>query len=250
MSAVVLVLACATAAGGQAAGARGRGAAPAPPPGPPAENPRDLQEVWTGNFRVDIKPKMKPVAQKIFDENTEELRRGLPVTKDPAFWCTPVGIPHIYNNGIHPFEILQTQGRTFIFYEADRTWRTIWTDGRSIPEEAEDMWLGYSVGRWEGDEFVVETAGFNDKSWLLLGEGSPHSTALRVIERFKRVDRDNLQIKFTLTDPEYYEGPWTLTGNFRRQPRERRWELDETYCVPEEQQNFDRTVLTPNARPK
>src|SRR6186713_1384145 len=119
MSAVALVLACATAAGGQAAGARGRGAAPAPPPGPPAENPRDLQEVWTGNFRVDIKPKMKPVAQKIFDENTEELRRGLPVTKDPAFWCTPVGIPHIYNNGIHPFEILQTQGRTFIFYEAD-----------------------------------------------------------------------------------------------------------------------------------
>jgi hypothetical protein len=209
-----------------------------------------LQEVWTGNFRVDTKPKMKPVAQKIFDENTEELRRNLPVTKDPAFWCTPVGIPHIYNNGIHPFEILQIPGRTFIFYEADRTWRTVWTDGRAIPDDVEDLWLGYSVGRWEGDEFVVETAGFNDKSWLLLGEGSPHSTGLRVIERFKRVDRDNLQIKFTLTDPDYYEGPWTLTGNFRRQPRERRWELDETYCVPEEQQNFDRTVLTPNARPK
>ena len=238
------------AASAQQGGGRGRGAAAPPgPPAPPAENPKDLQEVWLGNFRVDSKPKMKPVAQKLFDENTEELRRKVPVTKDPAFWCTPVGIPHIYNNGIHPFEILQTPARTFIFYEADRTWRTVWTDGRSIPDDVEDLWLGYSVGHWEGDEFVVETAGFNDKTWLLLGEGSMHSTKLRVIERFKRVDRDNLQIKFRLIDPDYYEGEWTLTGNFRRQPRERRWELDETYCVPEEQQTFDKVVLTPNAAP-
>ena len=120
---VLTVTSSLVAQGGQAAG-RGRGAAP---PAPPAENPRDLQEVWTGNFRVDVKPKMKPVAQKIYDDNTEELRRKLPVTKDPAFWCTPVGIPHIYNNGIHPFEIVTIPGRTFIFYEADRTWRTVWT---------------------------------------------------------------------------------------------------------------------------
>ena len=242
-SVAVLMLTSLVAAQGAA---RGRGAAPPGPAAPPAENPRDLQEVWTGNFRVDSKPKMRPVAQKIFDENTEELRRKLPVTKDPAFWCTPVGVPHIYNNGIHPFEILQTPARTFIFYEADRTWRTVWTDGRSIPDEAEDLWMGYSIGRWEGEEFVVESAGFNDKTWLLLGEGSPHSTKLRVTERFRRVDRDNLQIKFTLTDPDYYEGPWTLTGNFRRQPK---WELDETFCVPDEQKAFDQTVLTPNAAP-
>jgi hypothetical protein len=106
--------------------------------------------------------------------------------------------------------------------------------------------MGYSIGHWEGDEFVVETGGFNDKTWLLLGEGSPHSTKLRVTERFKRVDRDSLQIKFTLTDPDYYEGPWTLTGNFRRQPK---WELDETFCVPDEQKAFEHTVLTPNAAP-
>ena len=200
-SVAVLILTSSIAAQGaapaQQGGGRGRGAAAPPgPPAPPAENPKDLQEVWSGNFRVDSKPKMKPVAQKLFDDNTEELRRKVPVTKDPAFWCTPVGIPHIYNNGIHPFEILQTPARTFIFYEADRTWRTVWTDGRSIPNDVEDLWLGYSVGHWEGDEFVVETAGFNDKTWLLLGEGSMHSTKLRVIERFKRVDRDNLQIKF------------------------------------------------------
>ena len=69
---------------------------------------------------------------------------------------------------------------------------------------------------------------------------------LHITERFRRVDRDTLQITFTLTDPEYYEGPWLLTGNFRRQPT---WELDESFCVPDEQQIFDQTVLSPNARP-
>jgi hypothetical protein len=238
--AAILTLAVSITAQGQA---RGRGAAA---PAPPAANPRDLQGVWSGNLRTDSKPKLRAAAQKIFDDNTEELRRKVPVTKDPVFWCTPAGVPHVYANGVHPFEILQTPARTFLFYEADRTWRTVWTDGRKMPDDVSDLWMGYSVGRWEGNEFVVETAGFNDKTWVLQGEGTTHSTNLRITERFRRVDRDNLQIKFTLTDPDYYEGPWTLTGNYRLQPK---WELDESFCVPEEQQIFDQTVLSPNAKP-
>jgi len=240
--AAILTLAVSITAQGQA---RGRGAA-APAPAPPAANPRDLQGVWSGNLRTDSKPKLRAAAQKIFDDNTEELRRKVPVTKDPVFWCTPAGVPHVYANGVHPFEILQTPARTFLFYEADRTWRTVWTDGRKMPDDVSDLWMGYSIGRWEGNEFVVETAGFNDKTWVLQGEGTTHSTNLRITERFRRVDRDTLQIKFTLTDPDYYEGPWTLTGNYRLQPK---WEIDESFCVPEEQQIFDQTVLSPNARP-
>lgn len=240
--AAILTLAVSITAQGAA---RGRGAA-APAGAPPAANPRDLQGVWQGNLRTDSKPKLRAAAQKIFDDNTEELRRKVPVTKDPVFWCTPAGVPHVYNNGVHPFEILQTPARTFLFYEADRTWRTVWTDGRKMPDDVSDLWMGYSVGRWEGNEFVVETAGFNDKTWVLQGEGTTHSTNLRITERFRRVDRDNLQIKFTLTDPDFYEGPWTLTGNYRLQPK---WELDESFCVPEEQQIFDQTVLSPNAKP-
>ena len=170
----ILTLAVSITAQGQA---RGRGAAAH---GCAARHqPRDLQGVWSGGLRTDSKPKLRAVAQKIFDDNTEELRRKLPVTKDPVFWCTPAGVPHVYDNGVHPFEILQTPARTFLFYESDRTWRTVWTDGRSMPDDVSDLWMGYSIGRWEGNEFVVETAGFNDKTWVLQGEGTTHSTKLR-----------------------------------------------------------------------
>jgi hypothetical protein len=209
-------------------------------------DPRDLQGVWQGTLRTISKPRLRPVAQKIFDDNTEELRRKLPITKDPVLRCAPLGVPHIYNNGVHPFEILQTPARTFLFYESDRTWRTVWTDGRSMPDDVSDLWLGYSIGRWEGNELVIETEGFNDKTWILQGEGTTHSDKLHVTERVRRTGRASLQIAFTLTDPEYFEGPWTLTGDYKLQPK---WELDESFCVPEEQQIFDRTVLAPNARP-
>ena len=242
-SAAILTLTVSISAQGQG---RGRGgAAPPAPAAPPVADPRDLQSVWQGNMRVDTTPKMLPVAQKRFDDNTEELRRKVPITKDPTFRCDPAGVPHVYNNGVHPFEILQTPSRTFLFYEAARMWRTVWTDGRSIPDDVDDLWLGYSVGRWEGNELVVDTAGFNDTTWIDAG-GHPHSTKLHVTERFRRVDRDTLQIKLTLTDPEYYDGPWSLTGTYRRQPK---WEVEESFCIPDEQQIFDQTVLKPNARP-
>jgi hypothetical protein len=89
-------------------------------------------------------------------------------------------------------------------------YRQIFTDGRKLPEDPNPNWMGYSVGRWEGDEFVVETAGFNDEGWLDNG-GHPSTDALRVTERFRRKDFGHLDVAITVDDPKAYTKPWTIT---------------------------------------
>jgi hypothetical protein len=86
---------------------------------------------------------------------------------------------------------------------------------------------------------------FNDKTWLLAA-GYPHSTALRVRERFHRVDSEKLQITFTIDDPTFYTEPWTITGAYERRPN---WEVGEAFCVGDEQMAFRDTILAPNAKP-
>jgi hypothetical protein len=86
--------------------------------------------------------------------------------------------------------------------------------------------MGYSVGHWDENTFVVETVGFNDKTWLDR-LGHPHSTELRVIERFRRTDRDHMQIEITMEDPKALVKPWTTTFYSELRPK---WELGEISC--------------------
>jgi hypothetical protein len=97
-----------------------------------------------------------------------------------------------------------------ILYEAFATFRQIFTDGRSLPPDPNPSWMGYSVGHWEGETLVVDTAGFNDKSWIDTG-GRPHSEALHVTERYRRRDFGHLEIQITIDDPKAYTKPWTVT---------------------------------------
>ena len=94
----------------------------------------------------------------------------------------------------------------------------MFTDGRTLPEATEPSWLGYSVGRWDGDTFVVETTGFRDGGWLDTRTARPHSDALRVTERFRRVDFGRLELTITIDDPKAYLKPWTITAPFEFLP--------------------------------
>src|SRR5271166_1477466 len=97
-----------------------------------------------------------------------------------------------------------------ILYESDGTHRQIYTDGRALPKEvAQPSCLGYSAGKWVGDTLVVETAGFNDKTWLDL-IGHPHSEALRIVERYRRRDFGHLDVEMTFDDPQMYTKPFTI----------------------------------------
>ncbi len=153
---------------------------------------------------------------------------GIADTNDPHHYCDPIGVPRA-DLSKRPIEIVQTEDEIYIFYEEDHIWRQIYMDGRAIPEAPDPSYLGYSVGRWEGDTLVVETAGFNDQTWLD-DAGHPHSDALHVVERFRRAGSDALQVSVTIEDPKAYSKIWTSAPrNF--QPK-RGYEFVEDYCVP------------------
>lgn len=88
--------------------------------------------------------------------------------------------------------------------------RKIFTDSRKLPQDPNPAWFGYSVGRWEGDAFVVESSGFNDNVWLD-NSVRPATEQLKVIERFRRVDFGHIDIDITIDDPQAYTRPWSVT---------------------------------------
>ena len=96
-----------------------------------------------------------------------------------------------------------------ILQEGDATFRQIFLDGRPLPKDPQPSWMGYSVGKWEGDSLIVDTVGFNDKGWLD-GAGHPHSEALKVQERYRRRDFGHMDAQVTIDDPKMYTKPFTI----------------------------------------
>jgi hypothetical protein len=120
----------------------------------------------------------------------------------------PPGVPNI-TFAPHPFKIIQIPGLVVILHEALMTFRQVFTDGRALPQEAEPTWMGYSVGTWEGNQLVVRTTGFNDKTWLDIA-GHPVTEELKVTERFRRRDFGHLDLEITIDDAKAYTRPWTV----------------------------------------
>jgi hypothetical protein len=152
------------------------------------------------DFKRDESP-IRPEASKIL--------RGRAPGNGPGDHCLPIGIPAA---GLlsEPNKIVQSPRLTVIMYETDGTHRQIYTDGRTLPKEFEQpSWLGYSAGKWVGDTLVVETGGFNDKTWLDLS-GHPHSEALRIVERYHRQDFGHMDVEMTFNDPQMYTKPFTI----------------------------------------
>ena len=96
-----------------------------------------------------------------------------------------------------------------MMYEADNSRRQIYTDGRKLPVDPNPSWMGYSIGRWEGDVLVVDSMGFTDQVWID-ALGHPVSEALRIQERFARRDFGYIDLEVTITDPKMYTRPITF----------------------------------------
>jgi hypothetical protein len=129
--------------------------------------------------------------------------------EDPLARCLPHGVPRINTNGLFPFKIIQTPQLIAILYEQLYLFRQVFLDGRKLAANPNPAWLGYSTGRWDGDTLVVETSGFNDKTWLDTERGHPASEALHVTERFRRRNFGTLEVVATIDDPKAYTKPWT-----------------------------------------
>ncbi|HEY2380248.1 MAG TPA: hypothetical protein VGK48_03600 [Terriglobia bacterium] len=128
---------------------------------------------------------------------------------DPVRWCDPTGFPRImWNPTPAGMRLAQAGDEVIQFFQNNRVWRDIWTDGRKLPgDDADSRWYGYAVGRWEGDTFVVNSNNFTEGSWLDQ-YGSPHSDEMSVEERYRRVDHDHLEMTLNITDPKTYTGTW------------------------------------------
>lgn len=176
-----------------------------------------------------------------------EFRRN-----DPLGRCEPMGLVRNLNVEIIPphltFEIVQTPGRIFQFFEYRHDWREIWMDGRALPDLNDVFlkWNGHSVGHMEGDTLVVESVGFDDRSWVDKF-GYPHSEELYLEERYRRVDADTLELVMTITDPVMYSEPWVSDRKLFQLNREKANQWDEQiYCVPAEEFSYQRVIGTGN----
>jgi hypothetical protein len=209
----------------------------APPP-KTADGKPDLSGIWEPdgtkfirNLAADLKPEdvaMTPSAQSLFDRR----KTGSLSKEEPDANCLPQGVPKIAAAPA-PWRIVQTPGVTFIVYEAFTQWRQIFTDGRPLPVNPNPTWFGYSVGKWDGDTFVVETTGFNGKAWLDQ-LGHPSSDALHVTERYRRVTVGRLDLQITIDDSKSYTKPWTVMEHPRLVPDT---ELLEFICLENEKDN-------------
>jgi hypothetical protein len=202
-------------------------------PAPKASNAKpDLSGIWRvatnrylQNIAADVgDAPFQPWAAALYKERSEALGKGRPSEE-----CIPHGIPDGMLVRNSPFKIVQTPGELIILYEEFNHFRQIFTDGRGLPPEKSPSWFGYSTGRWEGDTFVAETVGFNDKSWFD-DPGHPHSEELRVTERFQRRDFGHLTVQITFDDPKAYTKPWSATVPFDLLPDT---ELIESICENE-----------------
>jgi len=173
------------------------GRAGGPPPagrgGPP---PR--RERFEDNYNDAAKAKAKTLSDK----------------DDPALRCqnTAFGTLSVsaYNTGLVA-QIVQTPKFVVILSETNPTFRIIPTDGRAYRDEQPPSSRGDSVGHWEGDVFVVDTRNFSDKNWMHAeGEVSFHSDALRIVERYHRINKDTMEVEATIEDPKTLTRPWNV----------------------------------------
>ena len=176
-----------------------------------ADGKPDLSGVWRGagplyrfNIAQDLKPEdIQPWAEELFLQRVRDSRKDSPLAK-----CLPVSVP--FHDFFNLTRIVQTPALIVMLYESPNSpHRTIFTDGRELPKDPNPTWLGYSIGRWEGDTLVVTSAGFNDRAWLD-SAGHPQTESLRITERFRRRDFGHMDFEITIDDPKVFTRPFTI----------------------------------------
>jgi hypothetical protein len=185
------------------------------------------------------------------DESRQKLEAARPpfganvtydnVTDPVQKYCDPPGITRLY---LYPYEFMfiPTPGTVYILYEFSRVWRAIPLN-KDHPKDPDATWMGDSVGKYERDTLVIDTVGFNDKTWIDQ-IGHPHSDALHLVERLRRVNQDTLEVEVTFDDPKAYEKPFSTKRTFTRSTSP----LTEAFCSLSEMQAFQDEVMKPTVQ--
>jgi hypothetical protein len=219
-------------------------------------SPHDLSGVWMirqdARFSPTHEPPsafLQPWALAKLNAEPMALRKDLPgghaggdtaLGRDEDIRCSQISLTDFILKQ-KPIEIVQTPQRIFMFFEYEHTYREIWMDGRALPKDPDPSYFGYSVGRWEGDTLIVESAGFNDQTVI---NGMPHSDAVHLVEHYRRPDLDTLELTMTADDSKAYTKPWTAGPvKLAWHPD---WELVEAFCLQEDNAAFKNKVIDPS----
>jgi hypothetical protein len=207
-----------------------------------ADGKPDLSGIWrahAGGYALDVTSDLKPGEILPWAEELYRQRQARFGQDNPTAHCFPAPGPQISS---WLYKIVQTPSVIAFLPEAyplPPAFRQVLTDGRGLPKDPNPSWQGYSVGHWDGETLVIESAGFNDKTWLDIG-GHPHTEDLRVTERFHRTDFGHMQLKTTFDDPKAYARPWTVSIEVELVPDT---ELLEYVCN-ENEKDFQHFVTT------
>ena len=232
---------------------------------------RDLSGIWDAG---GIEGGIQPNGAYEYPDDPDHLGRDVPYTalgkearmknkpgsgvsgqfpvaevNDPVDYCDPQGMPRNDLFELRTVEILQNANHVVILNQTNDTWRIIWTDGRNLPEDPGPRWNGYAVGRWVDDyTFVADYVGMDPRTWLD-NVGRPHSDALRVEERWHRVNYDTLELTVTIDDPKFYAQPWKALDRYVLHRLPDGYDISEFICSATETAEYDRVIGKPVAPP-
>jgi hypothetical protein len=169
----------------------------------------------------------------------------------PAFGNDPLGDanpPGLVRTLVYfrPIDMIQSPDRIVQLFEYAHFWRTIWIDGRPVPDDPGPYWYGYSVGKWEGDTLVVQTVGLDARAWLDEW-GTPFSEEAKITERWRKVNANTIQMTITVDDPRTFAKPWTSDPRtLRLQPKgSPNGEVLEVIFAPMDEKAFNERVRDP-----
>jgi hypothetical protein len=186
----------------------------------------DLAGVWVvrGSTNLPDDLPYRPEALKLWQERKADIAKNN-AKDDPAAYCLPNGVVRVT---ALPYKIVQTPQLVVLLSEGNtHSFRRFFLDGRAHNLDLEpNSWTGDSIGKWEGNTLVVDTVGFNDRTWLD-DTGKPHSDQLHVIERYRRPDAGRLVVDYTIEDPKFLTKPYTFTRTFVPANRE----IQERFCT-------------------
>jgi hypothetical protein len=217
--------------------------------------PHDLTGVWmrvrgATNMTREADDLLTPLGRKLFEANKPSFGpRAVPpvLGNDPLGKCDPLGLTRNLFTEIaaRGLEFVHLPDRVIEFFEYAHQYRTIWTDGRPLPKDPYPRWMGYSVGRWDADAFVVDSIALDDRVWADMW-GHPISSKAHITERYRRAAFDTLELQMTITDPDLYTKPWVSDTKVHRLQVEKAMdERLETFCVPSEEENFNKSIRDP-----
>jgi hypothetical protein len=185
------------------------------------------------------------IANDVYKPGDGPRRVPIGLANDPLDGCDPAGFPRNLLFELRPFQVVQTPNQMLMLYQYQKVWRAIWTDGRELPKDPDPQWYGYSVGKWEDDyTFVTKTVGMDERTWLD-NAGDPHSSEMRVEERYHRVDYETMELTVKIEDPKIYTEPWLARDKLRLKLLPANTNNMEMICAPSEAEQYKKMMANP-----